>query len=122
MAGERTMIMQGSPVQPGAAAPPPPSAGAPPATQPLPPRAPFGAGYSNTPQAVAVQQMPVGSDPNVPPVSGSPNDMMFVAGPARPPPVDQEGGGSRVLVFIAVALVSMVIVIVTGLIILAASD
>jgi hypothetical protein len=122
MAGERTMIMQGSPVQPGAAAPPPPSAGAPPATQPLPPRAPFGSGYSNTPQAFAVQQMPVGSDPNVPPVSGSPNDMMFVAGPARPPPGDQEGGGSRVLVFIAVALVSMVIVIVTGLIILAASD
>jgi serine/threonine-protein kinase len=120
MADEQTMIMEGAPAQPGAVRGPP-SAAPPPATQPLPPRAPFGSGYSNTPQAFAVQRAPAASDPNLPPVSGG-QDMMFVAGPARPPPVAQEGRGSRVLVFIAVALVSMVIVIVTGLIILAASD
>jgi serine/threonine protein kinase len=119
---EHTMIMKGAPAQPGGVSAPPPSAGAPPATQPLPGRAPFGSGYSNTPQAFAVQQATGGSDPNLSPHSGAPNDMMFVAGPARPPPMAEGGGGSRVLVFIAVGLVSMVIVIVTGLIILAASD
>jgi eukaryotic-like serine/threonine-protein kinase len=113
---DRTMIMEGAPAQP------PASAGAPPATQPLPHHAPFAGFGSNTPQAFAPQGQRQGSDPNLAP-PGSTNDMMFVAGPARPaPPQAQEGGGSRALVFIAVALVSMVIVIVTGLIILAASD
>jgi serine/threonine protein kinase len=116
IAGDRTMIMEGAPVQPGAFTPPPPSAGAPPATQPLP-RATFGSQH-----AFPLPSGRPGSDPNLQPPSGSPNDMMFVAGPARPPPAAEEGGGSRALVFIAVALVSMVIVIVTGLIILAASD
>jgi serine/threonine-protein kinase len=108
--GDRTMIMEGAPVQPA------------PATQPIPtpaaPHAPFG--FVETPQPFTVPQRPP-SDPNImaPPMSN--NEMMFVAGPARPAPPAEEGGGSRLLVFIAVALVSMVVVIVTGLFILAAS-
>ena len=116
ISGDRTMIMQGAPVQPGKVPAPPPSTGGPPATQPLPGH---GRGAFTSTHPFPARH---GSDPNLSPVSAPPNDMMFVAGPARPPPVAGEGGGSRALVFIAVGLVSMVIVIVTGLIILAASD
>jgi serine/threonine protein kinase len=118
--GDRTMIMEGAPGQ-GAMPGAPASTGAPPATQPLP-HAQFGGfGTTTPPQAFAPQGRPA-SDPHIQ-APASTGDMMFVAGPARPPPhAAEEGGGSRVLVFIAVALVSMVIVIITGLIILAASD
>jgi eukaryotic-like serine/threonine-protein kinase len=65
------------------------------------------------------------SQPPVPPTNdpraSRADDMMFVAGPARPAPPRQQGG-KRVLVFIAVAAISMVIVIVTGLLVIAASD
>jgi serine/threonine-protein kinase len=49
-------------------------------------------------------------------------DMMFVAGPARPAPAREKRGGRSALAFIGVALVSMLIVVVTGLLILAAAE
>jgi hypothetical protein len=49
-------------------------------------------------------------------------DMMFVAGPARPAPARERSAGRSALAFIGVALVSMLIVVVTGLLILAASE
>jgi hypothetical protein len=52
---------------------------------------------------------------------GPNDDMMFVAGPARPPPQDA-AGSRRVLVYVGVAVFSMVIVIVTGLLVLLATD
>jgi hypothetical protein len=48
-------------------------------------------------------------------------DMMYVAGPARPAQVAPRQG-TKMIVFVAVAFVSMVIVLVTGLLVLAASD
>ena len=64
-----------------------------------------------------LQPPPQTNDPR----SNRSDDMMFVAGPARPAPPRQQSG-RRVLVFIAVAAISMVIVIVTGLLVIAASD
>jgi serine/threonine-protein kinase len=53
--------------------------------------------------------------------AGPRQDMMFVAGPARPAQAPSPTG-RRVLVFVAVAAISMLIVLVTGLLVLAASD
>jgi serine/threonine protein kinase len=49
-------------------------------------------------------------------------EMMYVAGPARPAQPQPTRGGTRIIVFVAVAFLSMVIVLVTGLLVLAASD
>jgi hypothetical protein len=53
-------------------------------------------------------------------MGSQPEPMMFVAGPARPAP--PEHAGTRMLVFVAVAVVSMVIVVVTGLLVIAAGE
>jgi len=95
--GDRTLVMVDAPAHP------------PPATQPFGERRGKAPSFSNTPQAFAVQ-------------TGEPRDMMFVAGPARPPPPAPEAGRSKALVYLGVAVLSMVIVVVTGLIILAATD
>lgn len=98
---ERTMIMDTGqhPAQPQMPAQP--------AT-----RAPLGSGFHNAPQAFVV------ADPRASRADG----MMYVAGPARPAPPAPPLGSSRVLTFVIVAVVSMVIVVVTGLIILAGAD
>src|SRR5262249_37237581 len=95
---------------------------------------PYGYGHRvqmqtpQTPQAFG-QATPFGGSPlPIPPPepvlavnnANNANDMLFLAGPARPTPSSQ--GGGRVLVFVAVVAISFVIVIVTGLLILAAAD
>jgi hypothetical protein len=81
--------------------------------------APFGRGSHpqigpTTPQAFA-------ADPRLShPELAAPGDLMFVAGPARP--ADRKRGGPRAFVFVGVALLSMIIVVVTGLLIFAATD
>jgi hypothetical protein len=97
--GDRTLVMGGAPAQPPVA----------PVTERFGdgprPRMPSMPG---TPQAFAAS-------------GGTQNDMMFVAGPARPAPPTATGS-SKFLVYLGVAALSMIIVVVTGLIILAASD
>ena len=66
----------------------------------------------NTPQALQVAQMPPPSRPD---------DMMFVAGPARPAH-GPTPGTHKLLVFVGVVLFSMVVVVVTGLLVLAATE
>jgi serine/threonine-protein kinase len=70
----------------------------------------------------------MGSDPQLddmrsdPQLSNRGDDMMYVARPPQRAMRAPEPGSSRVLVFIAVAVCTMVVVIVAGLILLAASD
>jgi serine/threonine-protein kinase len=97
---ERTMIMDTGP-QP-----------AQPQPQPPPPRAPLGSGFHHTPQAFVV------ADPR----ASRADDMMGLAPSARPAPRQPPARPSRVLAFVLVAVVSMAIVIVTGLIILAGTE
>jgi serine/threonine-protein kinase len=112
----------------GQNAPPQPYPASGPATSPMgvgvpPPQfaAPVpAAGLPPPPQYMP--QDPRRSSPGLPVVAPPGHDMMYVAGPARPALPPANPTGSRVLVFVAVAAVSMVIVILTGLLILAASD
>jgi hypothetical protein len=58
----------------------------------------------------------------VPPARQSrPEEMMFVAGPARPAHAPAKGI-PKILVFVAVAMFSMIVVVITGLLVLAATD
>ncbi|MBX3192975.1 MAG: hypothetical protein KF819_38680, partial [Labilithrix sp.] len=88
---------------------------------------PFGQPPSQAAQIVPPMPQYGVSDPRVVVADGPQavrgEELMFVAGPAKRPPA--RGAGSpagRVLVFVGVALVTMVVVIVTGLLVLAASD
>ena len=87
------------------------------------------AGQRQPSDAFAGAQAQYGGPPSGDPRSGGQGDprgtrdeLMFVAGPAtravRPP----AQGSNKILVFVAVAIVTMLVVIVTGLLILAASD
>jgi serine/threonine-protein kinase len=93
----------------GAGAPPPAYMGGGPATSPM------GGSMQSPYGSQAPMQQPFAN-------ANRGDELMYVAGPARPPPAAGSPTGSRVLVFVAVAAISMVIVVVTGLLILAASD
>ncbi len=118
-AGGSTMIMDNGPAlqaagmpapRPAAGLPPPPISSAP-GTQP------FGQGQRR-PSMPSAHAFPPG-DPRLMPRQS--DDMMFVAGPARPPPQDV-AGSRRVLIYVGVAVFSMIVVILTGLLILLATD
>jgi hypothetical protein len=68
-------------------------------------------GFATTPRAAF---------PTMPDARHGGGDMMLAGGPAKPPAPAARGNG--VLVFVAVAAVSMAIVILTGLLVLAAAD
>jgi eukaryotic-like serine/threonine-protein kinase len=91
----------------------------PPATAPMGGARPFGSGAHPAYPQTPAHDMRI-SRPDVSPLT--PGDMMFVAGPARPFVSTPKPAGSRILVFIGVALLSMIIVIITGLLVIAASD
>ncbi len=106
-----TMIMDSAPV--AVHRPSSPSGSLPPAHLATPPK-PFGAFNPGAEPAFAG---PPGTK-----MGGGRNDepLMFVAGPAQPAPPSPQG--KKLLVFVAVAAISMIIVVVTGLLVIAASD
>jgi hypothetical protein len=88
------------------------------APQNAPQNTPAPQGFARDPRASRSEDMMFAADPR----ASRSEDMMFVAGPARPAPARERSAGRSALAFIGVALVSMLIVVVTGLLILAASE
>ncbi len=79
----------------------------------------YGQGPYNQPPSIDPRS---GGQPGHDPRASRADELMFVAGPATRAVRAPARGSNRILVFVAVAVVTMVVVIVTGLLILAASD
>ncbi len=113
-----TKIMDNAPAFAAAGMSPHAKMGVPPPAPSSAPRTqPFGAGQRPSMPGTSPQPFPPAGNMR----TSQPDDMMFVAGPARPAPHDP-AAGRRVLVLVGIVVFSMVVVIITGLLVLAATD